>query len=113
MRKGLVLPHCTNLRLRLDNLIISWESRCFSGQEVQRGGSHGLILTMMPGKSSITFHFYGSIVEQEGRRKTVHVCLGLSKRHSLNQIKTGWVIDHYPFQVSITQGPDQKWDQTT
>lgn len=65
------------------------------------------------GKSFITFHFYSSLVEQEGRRKTVHVCLGLSKRHSLNQIKTAWVIEHLPFQVSITQGPDQKWDQTT
>lgn len=110
MRKGRVLPHCTNLYLRLDNLIVSWESRCLSGQEVQCRGGYGLRLSMMPGKSFITFHFYGSVVEQKGRRKTAHVCLDLSKRCSLNQKRLGYRTPRLPGKYHTEPRPKARSD---
>lgn len=49
--------------------------------------------TMVPGRSFTTFHFCGSVAEQEGRGKTICVCLGPSTRGPLNQVRTGWVIE--------------------
>lgn len=113
MRKELVLPHCTNLYHHLANDIISWESRYFSGQEFQCGGSHGLRLTTMPGRF-ITSHFCGSIAEQEGREKTVCLSWSTYKRPSKpDESRLGYRLECLPCQVSITWGPDQKQDQTT
>lgn len=108
MRKGLVLPHCMNLCLHLAHHITTWESRCFSGQEIQRGGSHGLRLAVMPGKALITFHFCGSVAEQEGRGKTVRVCLGASTKGPLCQIRTGWVTEQNGSPARYHIGPRPK-----
>lgn len=81
--------HCINPCLHLTNHIRTWERRCISGQQVQCRGSHGLRLTMMPGRSLITFHFCGSVVEQDNRWKT-----GLSwsiYKRPFKPNKTGWV----------------------
>lgn len=52
--------HCTNPCLHLTNHTRTWERRCITGQHVQHGGSHGLKLAVMRGRSLITFHFCGS-----------------------------------------------------
>lgn len=89
-KKGPVLPHCTDLCLCLANHIISWDRGCFLGQNVQHGGSHGLLWCLAgPSPPFISVAALWKKAAEKGLYVFVVVHL---QKGSRSQINTDWVI---------------------